>query len=256
MLLIGLITILIGAFIKEYVYIDYDYYIWIYLALNIVGLILIVAGFVYAIMNSDLKWYVWGALGFSIVLSIIGNMLSAIYPYDFLPGCVVSIIAFLIFVITLVLVMGYGPWAINIDLTLNNVFWFLPFLGLTVIVGILSVIFDGYSLPLCSPCCPDNPCGQCNICKPIQPCIEEYQEINECIIVEDCQQINECHIAEDCQQVNECQPINECNIVDECQAINQYQPINECNNQDQPLDQNKSANLLNLINICKSVNIK
>jgi hypothetical protein len=239
MLLIGLVIILIGAFIKEYVYIDYDYYIWIYLALNIVGLILIAAGFVYAIMNSNLKWYVWGALGLSIILSIIGNILTAIYPYDFLPGCVVSIIAFFIFAITLVLVMGYGPWAINMDLTLNNVFWFLPFLGLTVIIGILSVIFDGYSLPLCNHCDPCNPCGQCNICKPIQPCIEEYQEVNEYIQINDCN--DRCNIIEDCQQINqcniveECQPINECNIVDECQSISECQQIN----QDQPLDQNK-----------------
>jgi len=234
--------------------------------LNIVGLILIAAGFVYAIMNSDLKWYVWGALGLSIVLSIIGNMLTVIYPYDFLPGCVVSIIAFFIFAITLVLIMGYGPWAINIDLTLNNVFWFLPFLGLTVIVGILSVIFDGYSLPICNPCCPDNPCGQCNICKPIQPCIEEYQEINECNVIEECQEINECNIVEECNNtINQCHIVedcqNECNIVEDCQQINQCQSINECKVLDQcntidMLDQNKSANLLNLINICKSVNIK
>ena len=133
MLLIGLIIILIGVLIKDYVYIDYDYYIWIYVALNIVGLILIAAGFAYAVLNTDLTWHVWFALGLALILSIIGNMLSAVVPDDFLAACIVSIIAFFIYAVALILILGHGPWGINLDLTLNDKFWYFPFLGLTTI---------------------------------------------------------------------------------------------------------------------------
>ena len=287
MLILGLSIILIGVFIKEYVYIDYDYYIWIYIALNVVGLILIAAGFVYAIMNSNLNWFVWGAIALALILSIIGNVLSATYPNDFTASCVVSIIAFLIFAIALILVLGYGPWAINLDLTLNNIFWFFPFLGLTVIVGILSVIFEGLSLPICCPCKPSNPCGQCDICKPVDPC----EQISSCEPINSCQPSNPCGQCDICKPINSCQPSNPCGQCDICKQINSCHPSNPCGhcnkctvyhpvdsniqihnhcslsnpcgqcnicrppNQIQQLDQNKSTSLCKLIDICKSVNI-
>jgi hypothetical protein len=171
---------LIGVFVKEYVYLDYDYYVWIYVAINVVGLILIVAGLVYAVLNSTIVWYVWAALGLALILSIIGNMLAAIIPSDFVYSCSISIVAFFIWVIVLILLIGNGPIAINLDLTLNNMFWFFPFLCLVIIFGILSVIFEGYSTNPCCPqmpCCVENPCGlttcnKCNICDPIiqNPC--------------------------------------------------------------------------------------
>jgi hypothetical protein len=227
--MIGLITILIGVFIKEYVYIDYDYYIWIYLALNIVGLILISVGFIYAVTNSNLNWVVWGTLGVALILSIIGNMLAAIYPTDFLPSCIVSIVAFFIYAIALILVLGYGPWAINLDLTLNSIFWFFPFLGLTIIIGILSVIFEGLSLPICNPCDPCNPCGQCNICKPIDPCqINSCQLSNPCGQCNICKPIDLCHI-NSCHPSNPCGQCNICNPIDQCHSCQQSNPCGQCN---------------------------
>jgi len=228
--MLGLVTILIGVFIKEYVYIDYDYYIWIYLALNIVGLILIAAGFFYAIVNSNLNWFVWGAIALGLILSIIGSMLSAVYPNDFLSSCIVSIVAFFIYAIALILVLGYGPWAINLDLTLNNKFWFFPFLGLTIIIGILSVIFEGLSLPICNLCCPTNPCGKCNICKPVDLCdVDPCKPIISCTISNPCGQCNICKPVNLCNEINRCEPIISCRTSNPCGQCNICKPVDLCN---------------------------
>ena len=174
-LMVGIIILLIGAFMKEYVHIDYDYYIWLYLTVNIIGLIVVAIGIGYAIFNSDLTWGIWVAFALGLILSVIGNMLAIIFPNDFLSSCVVSIIAFTVYIIGLFLLLGYGPRAINLDLTINDAFWFFPFLGLIIIFGILSVIFEGLSLPI--KCCDDTKC--CEVIEVKNECEDKVIEVKD-----------------------------------------------------------------------------
>lgn len=166
----GLILVIIGVFIKEYVYIDYDNWVWIYSILNTIAIILIIIGILYAISFSNMVWYVWIILGVAIILSIIGNMLAALVTCNFMWSVIISSIAFVLYIISLFLLLKSGPLPINIDLTLNNTFFLFPLIGISIIFSVLAVLFEGYAGPPCP--CPCDPCSnQCENIS-IEPVIE------------------------------------------------------------------------------------
>lgn len=187
---IGFILLIMGTLIKEYVIIDYCYWYKIYIAVQVIGLLAILAGFYFAVIYSNITWSVWGLFALAILFTVVGNMLVALLPDNTAYGVIVSITGFFIFIVLLFAVFSQGPRSINADLTLNNVFWYFPFLSLTVIVGIISILFETVAEPvyrcccnnLNDPCCCDRPkckpcscgCDPCS-CQPVvtKPCCNE-----------------------------------------------------------------------------------
>lgn len=189
---IGIVLLIMGALIKEYVMIDYCYWFSIYIVLNIIGLLALIAGAFFAITYSNITWGVWILFTVGIIFTVVGNMLTALLPDNMAYGIIVSITGFIILILLLFAVFSQGPRSINADLTLNNIFWYFPFLALTFIIGILSVIFEGLtgSIVRCnsctnSCCCPVPKyicackCDPCCCVKP-EPCCIEEKRIDSC----------------------------------------------------------------------------
>lgn len=196
----GFILAGIGVFIKEFllkhivtccerdvtqdINACYKYWMYIYIILHIIAFILIIAGVVFAIINSTLPWYVWVLLGLAIILYFIGSMILALYPLCTTLAITIYTIAFILYIIALVLLVVYGPNSLNLNLTLSSTFWLWIFIAVGILLGLLAVLFEGLSdmnacvIPECSPCpikqcapcekklpecCPSKKCDPCSI---------------------------------------------------------------------------------------------
>jgi hypothetical protein len=176
---VGIVLLIMGALIKEHVMVDYDYWAKIYITLQVIALIMIIIGIIFAMIYSNITWAVWILFGLGILFVVVGNMLMALLPCNTAYGVIVSITGFIIFIVLLFAVFSQGPRSINADLTLTNVFWYFPFLALTVIIGILSVLFETVAEPVWRCCCNKNPCcckfNPCCVEEPKPCCVEEQK---------------------------------------------------------------------------------
>lgn len=153
----ALFLILLGLFVKESLQCpdsDYDFWLYIYLGLHILAFLLIITGLTYASFSSNLPWFVWALFGAGLIITVLGNMFFLLMPCDELWGLIAYIIGFVILIIALAYLLSYGPDGLNLDLSISSTYWLWLFIAGTVIIGILTAIFEGYaSIPEEIECC-------------------------------------------------------------------------------------------------------
>ena len=180
---VGIVILVMGALIKECVMVNYCYWNTIYIAVQILGLLVILGGTYFAISYSNINWGVWVLFALAIIFTVVGNMLMALIPDNTAYGIIVSITGFIIFIVLLFALISQGPRSINTDLTLNGVFWYFPFVALIIIIGIISVLFEGSS-ECVNRCCLD-PCCDNQYCPKTKQCCSVKVEEPICCKVEE-----------------------------------------------------------------------
>jgi len=106
-----------------------------YILLQITALILIIIGLIFTIKYSTIPWWVWVILGSAIVLVILALIMALIPVAGPIISLVLIVIAFLAYVVGLILLVIYShaPW------------WIWIIIGVMILFGILASIFEALS---------------------------------------------------------------------------------------------------------------
>lgn len=106
-----------------------------YIILQIMAFILVLAGLIFVIQYSSIPWWVWVILGVAILFVILATIFALIPVAGPIIALFLLIIAFIAYVVGLILVVIYShaPW------------WIWILIGTMIVFGILTAIFEGIS---------------------------------------------------------------------------------------------------------------
>jgi hypothetical protein len=103
-----------------------------YIAAHVVAFIVFGIGFIFAMINSDIQWWIWPFFGIGTVLTVVATMFFALLPTSRVVGLTFGIIGIILMLVggVLILVSTEAPW------------WAWLLGGLVGLLAILTLIFE------------------------------------------------------------------------------------------------------------------
>lgn len=106
-----------------------------YIFMQIASMILIIVGIIFVIIYSSIPWWIWVILGVAILLNIMAVVIAALIPKGIAFSLVVSIIAFIVFLVGFSFLVVYS----------QAPFWVWLIFAIAIIFLMIADIFEKIS---------------------------------------------------------------------------------------------------------------